>query len=132
MLKRPFVCRPASVATVSFGLTSSFFCISCSLLRLRSCTFRCCSSNLVPQAHFACGAFLRAVHLLAQHRLLDYPDNFGLRACHLAARRSARSFSVLSVPTVNRSLQCAKVSVAEFWHQHVAWRGAICSRRLGS
>ncbi|CAM9698387.1 unnamed protein product, partial [Pylaiella littoralis] len=41
---------------------------------------------LLAKAQFACGAYLRTVHLLAQHRLLDYADNFGLRACHLAAR----------------------------------------------
>ncbi|CAN0115211.1 unnamed protein product, partial [Scytosiphon promiscuus] len=35
---------------------------------------------LLAKAQFACGAYLRTVHLLAQHRLLDYADNFGLRA----------------------------------------------------
>lgn len=51
--------------------------------------FCCCGCRLAWQAQFACGSFLRTVHLLAQHRLLDYADNFGLRACHLAARRWA-------------------------------------------
>ncbi|CAM9231951.1 unnamed protein product [Choristocarpus tenellus] len=40
---------------------------------------------LLAKAYYACGLYLRVVQLLGQHRLLDFEDRFGLRACHLAA-----------------------------------------------